>query len=157
MTGLDALLAFSKRDLPETAELEHPDLGNIRFIAKIPRDSVEVNKIQEAGARRQKTPMEKMTMIELHRWALAGLVQAIQSRPSDADEWQTVYDSAGDPASFLNGEFQERMKSTHAADCLFKLVKDDGIVSALYRELVSKTSFGTQVDPEDEEDPTKAL
>lgn len=147
LTGLDVLLDFANRDAATTVMLEHSALPGLRFLALVPRDGSEYAKVVKAAAKRLKCQPEDVPNAVINRWQIAAAVQEIQSLVDG--QWSPV-SVDGDIVSFASPELKARLGADSAADAVWRLIKDDGVINALVRELTSASNFGSDasaVDP----------
>jgi hypothetical protein len=150
-TPLDILLAFATRDVDKTVTVSHPELPALRFVALVPRDGADMAKLAEKAAKREKCTVSDLPIAIINRWQLAACVQRIEINTGSA--WEPV-EIDGDPVSFLSPELRARLSADGAADCVWRMVKDDGIIRALIAQITEASNFGTEAE---KEDPTTAL
>jgi hypothetical protein len=149
-TPLDILLAFASRDVDTTVTVSHPDLPALRFVALVPRDGDDMARLGEKAAKKEKRSVADLPLAIIARWQLAACVQRIEINTGAS--WEAV-EIDGDPMSFLAPELRARLGADGAADCVWRLIKDDGIIRALVAQIIAASNFGTEAD---KEDPTTA-
>lgn len=147
-TGLDVLDEYANRDVIAHITLAHDALPALRFVATVPRNGVEAAQLAEKAAKREKVAKpEDLPVAVFARWQLAALVTEIHALVGET--WERV-EIDGDPMSFVAPELKARLKATSAADAVWRLIKDDGIIQALVGQLSKASNFSRDaevVDP----------
>jgi hypothetical protein len=149
---LDHLASIADREIQATITVEHAELPGVRFRCQIPRDLKETARLLDAAAKREKKSRMELEEYSVNRWTLAHCVQLIEVEKEGA--WSTVTDDAGISQTFGSGALKARLGNAgmSAADAVYALIKDDGIIAGFVRKIMRATTFGSEAN----EDPTTA-